>query len=103
MLALSDVQKAISMFRDPNVGVPVLGVVENMSWFTPVAHPDEKYFLFGKGGGEKLAKKFSIPLLAQISINEKLCESCDWGDLDQLFNDPAIKSGFEDLVKAILK
>lgn len=103
LLALSDVQKAISMFRDPNVGVPVLGVVENMSWFTPVAHPDEKYFLFGKGGGEKLAKKFSIPLLAQIPINEKLCESCDWGDLDQLFNDPAIKSGFEDLVKAILK
>lgn len=103
LLALSDVQKAISMFRDPNVGVPVLGVVENMSWFTPVAHPDEKYFLFGKGGGEKLAKKFNIPLLAQIPINEKLCESCDWGDLDQLFNDPAIKSGFEDLVKAILK
>lgn len=103
LLALSDVQKAISMFRDPNVGVPVLGVVENMSWFTPVAHPDEKYFLFGKGGGEKLAKKFSIPLLAQIPINEKLCESCDWGDLDQLFNDPTIKSGFEDLVKAILK
>lgn len=101
LVALSDVQKAISMFRDPNVGVPVLGVVENMSWFTPVAHPDEKYFLFGKGGGEKLAKKFNIPLLAQIPINEKLCESCDWGDLDQLFNDPLIKRGFDDLIKAI--
>jgi ATP-binding protein involved in chromosome partitioning len=101
LVALSDVQKAISMFRDPNVGVPVFGVVENMSWFTPVAHPDEKYFLFGKSGGEKLAKKFNIPLLAQIPINEKLCESCDWGELDQLFNDSIIKSGFDDIIKAI--
>lgn len=103
LVALSDVQKAISMFCDHNVGVPIFGVVENMSWFTPVAHPEEKYFLFGRGGGEKLAKKFNIPLLSQIPINEKICENCDWGDLDQLFNDSSIKSGFDDLVKVITK
>ncbi len=48
LIALEDVQKAITMFRDKNVGVPILGIIENMSWFTPKAHQDEKYFLFGK-------------------------------------------------------
>lgn len=103
LVALSDVQKAISMFRDPNVGVPILGIVENMSWFTPTNHTDEKYFIFGKGGGEKLSKRFNIPLIAQIPINEKLCASCDWGELDCLFNDKEIKSGFDCILKEILK
>jgi ATP-binding protein involved in chromosome partitioning len=52
-IALSDVQKAITMFRNEHVETPVLGIIENMSWFVPTTHPDERYFLFGIGGGQK--------------------------------------------------
>jgi len=65
-IALDDVTKALGMFTNEKVGVPVLGIVENMSWFTPLLHPEEKYFLFGKGGGEKLSQQFHVPLIAQI-------------------------------------
>ncbi len=102
-IALADVKKAVEMYNDKQIGIPVLGVVENMAWFTPFVHPDEKYFLFGKGGGEEIAREFSIPLLAQIPINEKLCESCDHGNMNELFDDIAIKSAFEQLFKKIVK
>lgn len=101
-MALSDVERAIGMYRTDSVGIPVLGIVENMAWFTPSKHPDEKYYLFGKGGGETLAKAFGIPLLAQIPINETICESCDGGTLGNLLNDVAIKEGFQHLVTAII-
>jgi ATP-binding protein involved in chromosome partitioning len=89
------------MFRSEHVEVPVLGIVENMAWFTPSKHPDEKYFLFGQGGGKELAKTFNIPLIAQIPINENICVSCDSGKLNELFNDKGIKSGFDNLLKGI--
>lgn len=101
-MALSDVERAIGMYRTDSVGIPVLGIVENMAWFTPSKHPDEKYYVFGKGGGETLVKAFGIPLLAQIPINETICESCDGGTLSNLLNDVAIKEGFQHLVTAII-
>lgn len=102
-MALADVKKAVDMYHDKQIGIPVLGVVENMAWFTPTQHPDEKYFLFGKGGGEELAKQFNIPLLAQIPINEKLCDSCDNGQMLELFTDKVIKDAFVKLTNSILK
>lgn len=101
-MALSDVQKAISLFRDKLVGTRVLGIVENMSWFIPSAHPNEKYYLFGKGGGEALSNFFDIPLLAQIPINERICEACDQGKLAEMFRDEYVKDSFEKLVKRIM-
>lgn len=101
-IALEDVKKAIAMFQDQHVGVPVLGIVENMSWFIPSKHKDEKYYLFGRGGGEKLSKAFNIPLIAQIPINEDICNACDGGNLNELFNDSSIKLGFDDLLKGII-
>ncbi len=101
MLALSDVQKAISLFRDQHVGTTVLGIIENMSWFTPSTHPDEKYFLFGTGGGEALSKSFNIPLLAQIPINEKICTACDEGKLGELFLDNTVRLAFNSIVSQI--
>jgi len=98
MLALSDVQKAISLFRDQHVGAKVLGIIENMSWFSPAAHPDEKYFLFGSGGGEALSKMFNIPLLTQIPINEEICSACDNGKLNELFNDNAVRLAYNSIV-----
>lgn len=100
-IALSDVEKTISMYHDSNIGAPVLGIVENMSWFSPSKHPDEKYFLFGQGGGKTLAEKFNVPLLAQIPMDENICNSCDDGKLDELFTNPGVKSGFNALLKTI--
>jgi len=102
LVAVADVQRAIGMLNDNAIGVPVLGIVENMAWFTPSKHPDEKYFLFGQGGGELLSKMFNVPLLAQLPMNETVCASCDYGKLNKLFNDREVKSGFEILTDRIL-
>ena len=101
-IALSDVQKAISMFQNEHVGVPVFGIVENMAWFSPSLHPDEKYYLFGEGGGETLSRAFNIPLIARIPVTETICRSCDEGKLNELFNNQEVKKGFEDLLTGIL-
>lgn len=78
-VALADARKGIAMFKEDKINVPVLGIVENMSWFTPAEHPDEKYFLFGKGGGEELAKKLGVKLLVQIPLVAGICEDVDNG------------------------
>jgi len=101
-MALADVKKAIDMYHDTQIGIPILGIVENMAWFTPTNHPEEKYFLFGKGGGEMLANEFNIPLLAQIPFNEKMGESCDAGKMNELFTDKSIKSSFTQLFNGIV-
>jgi ATP-binding protein involved in chromosome partitioning len=102
IIALDDVRKAIAMFRNEHVAAPVLGIVENMAWFTPSQHPDEKYFLFGQGGGAKLSETFGIPLIAQIPLNENICQSCDEGRLNILVRDDEIKAAFSNLVDGIL-
>ncbi len=89
-VALADVKKAISMYKDDKVGVPIIGLVENMAWFTPSAHPDEKYYLFGQGGGKLISEEFDIPLLAQIPVTEELANYCDEGKLNQIFSDGII-------------
>jgi ATP-binding protein involved in chromosome partitioning len=100
-LSTGDVQKAISLYSETKIGVPVLGVIENMSWFTPEKHPEEKYFLFGKGGGESLAKRFNVELLAQIPLNEKICEECDYGKLLAVLESKGIKDTFANIIKKI--
>lgn len=78
-VALADASKGLSMFRQAQINVPVLGVVENMAYFTPEELPDKKYFLFGKDGGKKLAEKYEVPLLGQIPIVQSIRESGDTG------------------------
>ena len=78
-VAILDVVKAINMFINPHINVPILGIVENMSWFTPAELPQNKYYIFGRGGGEKLAKQFNVPLLAQIPLVQSICEEGDKG------------------------
>lgn len=101
-VAVDDVERAISMLRDDSIGVPIIGVIENMSWFSPTVHPDEKYFLFGKGGGELLAKTYNIPLLAQIPMNETLAKSCDEGRLQDIFTDKNIEKAFATVADKIV-
>ncbi|MCX7986756.1 MAG: Mrp/NBP35 family ATP-binding protein [Bacteroidales bacterium] len=78
-VALADVIKGISMFRSDKINVPVLGIVENMSWFTPAELPENKYYIFGKEGCKQLAEELNVPLLGQIPIVQSICESGDTG------------------------
>ena len=85
-VAILDARKATAMFTNPDLGIPVLGIIENMAWFTPSQHPDEKYFIFGQGGGEKLAKEFKTKLLGQIPIVLEIGEVSDKGTT--IYNQP---------------
>lgn len=78
-VALADARKGIAMFRDEKVNVPVLGIVENMAWFTPAPHPEERYYIFGEGGGSRLAGETSCPLLAQIPLVAEIARRSDTG------------------------
>lgn len=78
-VALADCRKAIDMFRNPHINSPVLGIVENMSYFSPPELPDHRYFLFGQGGGQQLADNYDVPLLGEVPIMEKIRESGDEG------------------------
>lgn len=78
-VALADARKGIDMFLNDKINVPVLGLVENMSWFTPAELPQNRYYLFGKEGGELLAEELGIKLLGQIPIVQRICEGGDAG------------------------
>jgi ATP-binding protein involved in chromosome partitioning len=78
-IALNDARKATSMFTNPDLKVPILGVIENMSWFTPEMHPEEKYYIFGKGGGHKMAIEFDTMLLGQIPLVSEVGEAAEQG------------------------
>jgi ATP-binding protein involved in chromosome partitioning len=79
-VALADAIKGISMFRSEKINVPVLGLVENMSWFTPAELPGNKYFIFGKEGCIGLAAKMAVPFLGQIPLVQSICEGSDQGN-----------------------
>lgn len=78
-VALADARKGISMFTGDKVNVPILGLVENMAWFTPTTHPDEKYYIFGNGGCVKLAEEMNVRLLGQIPLVAGICSGGDTG------------------------
>lgn len=78
-VALADARKGLAMFTDPKVNVPVLGLVENMAWFTPEKHPEEKYYIFGEGGAMRLAEKENVRLLARIPIVMDIMSHADSG------------------------
>lgn len=79
-VALADARKGIAMFTGDKVNVPILGMVENMAWFTPEQHPDEKYYIFGREGAVKLADELGVKLLAQIPLVASVCDSGDGGE-----------------------
>ncbi|MCF0196302.1 MAG: Mrp/NBP35 family ATP-binding protein [Bacteroidaceae bacterium] len=78
-VALADARKGINMYQNEKVGVPILGLVENMAWFTPAEHPDERYYLFGQEGVKQLAEQMDVSLLAQIPVVQSICQSGDEG------------------------
>jgi len=86
-VALADVRKGIAMFQMDSIKVPVLGLVENMAWFTPAELPSNKYFIFGKEGCKSLAEELHVPLLGQIPLVQAVCEGGDTGAPAVLQND----------------
>ena len=79
-VALADVLRGANMFRNPQVNKTIYGIVENMSWFTPAEHPEEKYYLFGRDGGQAMANNLGIPLLGQIPLVQSIREGGDSGE-----------------------
>jgi len=98
-VALADVIKGISMFRGEKINVPVLGLVENMAWFTPEELPDNKYYIFGKGGCKQLANDYNLPLLQQIPIVQSIRENGDNGTPSALDQDSVIGQAFYELAQ----
>ena len=101
-VALADARKGISMFTGDKVGVPILGLVENMAWFTPEKHPDERYYIFGKEGGVKLAKELGVRLLAQIPVVGSICEGGDDGKPAALRPDTITGQAFAHLAHEVI-
>jgi len=94
-VALADCKKAVNMFLNPNINVPVFGIVENMSYFSPEDQPDKRYYLFGKDGGKALAEQFNLPLLGQIPLVESIRTSGDSGTAIQ--KTETVKAAYDEL------
>jgi ATP-binding protein involved in chromosome partitioning len=94
-VALADATKGLAMFRQPQINVPVLGIVENMAYFTPEELPDNKYFIFGRDGGKELSEKYKVPLLGQIPLVQSIRESGDNGFPAVMKDGPSSKAFME--------
>lgn len=100
-VALADATKGLAMFRQPQINVPILGVIENMAYFTPAELPDSKYYIFGKGGGQQLADKYDVPLLGQIPLVQSIREAGDEGKPVVTENDPITSGAFKAVAEAL--
>ncbi len=102
-VALADAIKGINMFESPGINVPVLGLVENMAWFTPAELPENKYYIFGKEGAKKLAEEKGLPLLGQIPVVQSICDGGDAGKPVALNPESITGAAFADLAEKVVK
>lgn len=102
VVAVNDARKGAEMFSPAKMNVPLIGIVENMAWFTPKEHPDEKYFLFGNGGGSMLAKEFNTQLLAQIPLIQDVDDSTNDTVLLSVQHAPVL-AAFERIADAVVE
>lgn len=100
-VALADARKGVDMYRNEKVNVPILGLVENMAWFTPEELPGNKYYIFGREGCRRLADELGVPLLAQIPLVQGICESGDGGRPAALSADTMTGIAFLNLAQAV--
>lgn len=101
-VALADARKGIDMYRNEKVNVPILGLVENMAWFTPAELPTNRYYIFGKEGCKQLAEEMQVPLLAQIPLVQGICDSGDLGTPAALNSDSSTGIAFINLAQAVV-
>ncbi|MBQ8467369.1 MAG: Mrp/NBP35 family ATP-binding protein [Prevotella sp.] len=101
-VALADARKGIDMYRNDKVNVPILGLVENMAWFTPAELPENRYYIFGKEGCKRLADEMGVPLLAQIPLVQSICDSGDAGEPVATHIDTMTAQAFINLAQAVV-
>lgn len=102
-VAMADARKAITMFKQPQINVPVLGIVENMAWFTPAELPENKYYIFGQGGAKQMAEQFEIPFLGEIPLVQSIREGGDKG-MPAVVNDEAVsKNAFLEIARQVAR
>ncbi|MCD7710991.1 MAG: Mrp/NBP35 family ATP-binding protein, partial [Porphyromonadaceae bacterium] len=102
-VALADARKGIDMFANDKVNVPLLGLVENMAWFTPAELPENRYYIFGREGVKRLAEELHLTLLGQIPIVQSICESGDEGEPVALRDDTVTGEAFNRLAQAVVE
>ena len=102
-VALADAKKAIAMFGQAQVNVPIIGLVENMSYFTPAELPGNKYYIFGKEGGKRLAEEYDLPFLGQIPLVQSIREGGDKGLPIMVSNDEITKKAFEEFTASVVR
>ena len=102
-VALADARKGIDMYRNEKVDVPILGLVENMAWFTPAELPGNRYYLFGREGVKRLAEEMDVPLLGQIPLVQSICESGDAGEPAAVAENTLTSVAFLDLAQAVVE
>ena len=102
-VALADARKGISMFLGDKVNVPVLGLVENMAWFTPAELPENRYYIFGREGCKRLAEELGVPLLAQIPLVQSICQSGDDGEPAAIEENSITGKAFRQLAERVVE
>ncbi len=101
-IALADAKKGVAMFQQENINVPVLGIVENMSYFTPAELPDNKYYIFGKDGAKNLAEDIDTAFLGEIPLVQSIREACDIGHPVALQDNTPLENAFSEIAKNTL-
>ncbi len=102
-VALADAKKGIAMFGQAQLNVPVIGLVENMSYFTPAELPENKYYIFGKDGGKRLADEYDLPFLGQIPIVQSIREGGDNGVPVMMADDEITRKAFRDFAAVVVR
>jgi ATP-binding protein involved in chromosome partitioning len=103
LVALADAKKGLTMFNQPGLKVPIIGIVENMSYFTPAELPENKYYIFGKGGGKKLADEFDIPFLGEIPLVQSIREGGDIGVPVMIGDDEISRKAFTEFSEKAIR
>jgi ATP-binding protein involved in chromosome partitioning len=101
-VALADAVKGLMMFKQPQINVPLLGIIENMAYFTPEELPNNQYFIFGRDGGKNLSEKYNVPFLGQIPLVQSVRESGDSG-LPSVLKEGIVAEVFKDLAEAVAR
>ncbi|RYD55752.1 MAG: iron-sulfur cluster carrier protein ApbC [Sphingobacteriales bacterium] len=102
-VAAADARKAIMMFKQPQINIPIVGVVENMAYFTPAELPENKYYIFGKGGAKQMADQFELPFLGEIPIVQSIREGGDKGVPAIMGDEPVTQKAFKDLAQSVAR
>ncbi|ESU21723.1 hypothetical protein FCR2A7T_01810 [Flavobacterium cauense R2A-7] len=101
-VALADAKKGVAMFQNESINVPVLGIIENMAYFTPEELPNNKYYIFGKEGAKNLAEDLSVPFLGEVPIVQSIREAGDYGRPAALQTATAVQTAFEELARSVV-